>query len=77
MSFSIDIANELFLIAEKDDATVPTFSFFYYVTCSIQSWISCCSFGKDWKQTNLFKTAAEEMDKQLDISHILKRIYYI
>lgn len=35
MSFSIDMANELFLLTEKDDI-VPQFSFFYYFTSALQ-----------------------------------------
>jgi len=77
MSFSIDMANELFQIREKEDDFVPQFSFFYYFTSALQDWFSCCMCTKNWKETTLFKEAAEEMDKQLDISHILKRIYYI
>lgn len=76
-SYEISIASHLFLSPDSDPIPAKRYNFFYYLATVVKDFLGLFKIKPEWKQTDLFVKCSEEMENQLDIYYILKRLIFL
>ena len=73
--FSIDIAEEIFTITE--DNSHSCYNFLYFISVNVKSLLNCIGVQWQWKKSDQFIHALHEMEKQVSVEYLLKRINFL
>lgn len=77
-SYVINIASEIYNGLDDDDESSPRkeFNFFYYFCMLIKNLCQFIRLKFEWKEPDRFIGIMDEMEKQLNVTYLLRRINF-